>query len=170
MDPHEHLLVALVMVSCYLIVAKRELPSIESLAIAFVGSQLPDLVDKPLAIQLDLIPTGRVFMHSLPIAIPVWMIVLIYTWRTERPHTGVAFIIAYASHLVGDTYRMLAARQLPNNLLWPLRPHSPLPDIPYWAGPYNIYVHLVTLLSIAVITTTMFYVILDVNDHVLNNG
>jgi membrane-bound metal-dependent hydrolase YbcI (DUF457 family) len=170
MDPHEHLLIALVMVLCYIMVAKRELPSIELLAIAFVGSQLPDLIDKPLAIQLDVIPTGRVFMHSLPVAIPVWMILLVYTWRTERPHAGVAFVIAYASHLVGDNYRLLAAQQVPNNLLWPFRPHSPLPDIPYWAGPHNINVHLVTLFSIAILTTTIFYLILDINDHMLNNG
>ena len=70
MFPIEHFLVAFLPVLMYVLVIDRRLPSVRLAAVAFIGSQFPDLVDKPLAYQSGLIPSGRVFMDSLPIALP----------------------------------------------------------------------------------------------------
>ena len=70
MFPIEHFLVAFLPVLMYVLVIDRRLPTVRLVAVAFIGSQFPDLVDKPLAYQFGLIPSGRVFMHSLPIALP----------------------------------------------------------------------------------------------------
>lgn len=161
-DPHVHFLIALVPVVAYMILRHRRLPSIELIAVTFVGSQFPDIVDKPLALQLNLIPTGRVFMHSLPFAVPIWIVVLWYSWKTDRIRGGVAFVYAYASHLVADNYRTLTAGHVPNDLLWPFRPAIPRPPTPHWAGPNEITLHLFTVFSVVVLSVTAYYVVRDV--------
>jgi len=109
MRPIEHFIVALFFIGPYILVRTRRLPSLELGGVTFVGSQFPDLIDKPLALQLQLLPTGRVFMHSLPFAIPVWFLVLAYGWKTNRLRGGIVFVIAHASHLLADNYVPLAS-------------------------------------------------------------
>jgi hypothetical protein len=60
-------------------VTTRQLPSLKVAAAALVGSQFPDIIDRPLALELGLLPTGRVGVHSLPRGLA-----LLYSWRTER--------------------------------------------------------------------------------------
>ncbi|EMA58405.1 metal-dependent hydrolase [Halorubrum lipolyticum] len=165
MRPIEHFIVALFLVSFYLLVRTRRLPSLELGAVAFVGSQFPDLVDKPLAHQLHLIPTGRVFMHSLPFAIPVWLVVLAYGWKTDRRRGGVVFVLAHASHLIADNYAALASGRVPSDLLWPFLAPVPRPPAPYWAGPNSINLHLFTAFSVAVLAVTAYYLIADVTEQ-----
>ena len=165
MRPIEHLIVALLFVGCYVALVARRLPSLELAAVTFVGSQFPDVVDKPLALEVGLLPTGRVGMHSLPVAVPVWTLALLYGWKTERVRAGVAFALAYASHLVADNYAALAAGHIPSDLLWPLAPPVPRPATPYWAGPRSINVHLFTLFSVALLSITAYYGLLDVIRH-----
>lgn len=165
MRPIEHLIVALFFVGFYTVLTTQRLPSLELGAVAFVGSQFPDIVDKPLALEVGLLPTGRVGMHSLPVAVPVWAVVVLYAWKTGRRRAGVAFVIAYASHLLGDNYVALAAGRVPSDLLWPLAPPVPRPAIPYWAGPWSINIHLFTLFSVGVLTVTGYYVVSDVVRH-----
>ena len=165
MRPGGHLIVAVCLSLGYVVVATQRLPSLELGAVAFVGSQCPDIVDKPLALEVGLLPTGRVGVHSLPIAVPVWILVLLYAWTTERVHGGVVFVIAYASHLLADNYVALAAGRIPSDLLWPLASPVPRPTIPYWAGPQSINVHLFTLFSVGVLSITMYYALLDVLHH-----
>ncbi len=113
----------------------------------FVGSQLPDLIDKPLAHELGVLPSGRVFMHSLPIALPVSAVALAYAVATGRRRLGGAFVGAYLLHLLGDTYRTLQRGTIPPDLLWPLVAPIPRPAVPYWAGPHSINLHLWTAFS-----------------------
>jgi hypothetical protein len=56
-------------VFAYVLVRNRGLPSRALSFAVFVGSQFPDLVDKPLAQELVVIPSGRVFVHSLLFAV-----------------------------------------------------------------------------------------------------
>lgn len=166
MRPIEHLIVALLLAVCYLLIAERRFPSLKLGAVAFVGSQFPDIVDKPLALELGLLPTGRVGMHSLPLAVPVWILVVAYAWKTDRPHGGVIFVIAHASHLVTDNRGILSTGRIPSDLLWPFQSPIARPPIPHWAGPNSINVHLFTLFSVGVVLVTTYYVVLDVQQHV----
>ena len=108
---------------------RRRLSRAELLAV-LVGTQLPDVVDKPLAWSLSVLPSGRSLAHSLLVAVPLCVVVLAVAWRRSHPEVGVAFAVGYASHLVGDTY-VAAYYWRPEELtflLWPLLPPYPYDD------------------------------------------
>lgn len=168
-DPHVHFFIALIPVVFFIFIQYRQLPSVELTAVTFVGSQFPDIIDKPLGAQLNLIPTGRVFIHSLPFAVPICIVILAYSWRTDRARGGVVFVYAYLSHLAADNYSALAAGRIPNDLLWPFRPAIPRPSIPYWAGPNEVTLHLFILYSVVVLLLTTHYVIKDVRQQFWHN-
>lgn len=91
---------------------------------ALFGSLLPDLVDKPLAWGVAVLPSGRSLAHSVfalgIVSTVVWMVAAEY----DRREVGIAFPIGYLTHLVGDglvpvyegSYGELSY------LLWPLLP------------------------------------------------
>ena len=164
--PHEHLLVALLPVMAYVGVRDRRLPR---RAVAFataVGSQFPDLVDKPLAHQFGVLPSGRVFMHSLPFALPIAAGVLAYGQYTERPRVACAFVVAYLLHVIGDTYRSLLAGEMPPDLLWPFVAAQPRPIVPFWAGIDGIHVRLWTAFSVVVLGVTLLVVLRDIRRQI----
>jgi len=77
----------------------------QALALA-VGTQLPDLVDKPLAWQFGLLPNGRSLAHSLLTAGVVLAVLWLWAGRTDgrtddRALVG-AFGVGYLSHLLAD--------------------------------------------------------------------
>ncbi|OYR75466.1 metal-dependent hydrolase [Halorubrum ezzemoulense] len=163
--PLEHFLVALLPILAYVLIRNRQLPSKGLLFAVCLGSQFPDLIDKPLAYWVGILPSGRVFTHSLPIAIPIAVIVLGYGWRTDRLQIAGGFVAAYFLHLLGDTYRILLAGQIPPMLVWPsvtLQRHSRLPS---WAGIDGINVWIWNLFSLLVLTVTLAILIRDVWTH-----
>ena len=105
MFPIEHFIVAVVPVIAYVLVRDRRPPPLRLLGIVFVGSQLSDLIDKPLAHQFQLLPSGRLFVHSLPFAIPIACLVGWYAWRTDRPRAGRS-----CSHTAPISSRTIGAR------------------------------------------------------------
>ncbi len=167
MFPIEHAVVGLVPVLAYALIRDRRLPSLRLLGIGLVGSQFPDLIDKPLAHQFHLLPSGRVFVHSLPVAIPAICLVGWYAWRTDRLQVGGVFAFTYLSHVVADNHRALWLPEptLSDELLWPLRPVAPQPVSPRWAGPGLINVQLWTLFSLVVVLVCAYYLCRDVAAH-----
>ncbi|MFC6962230.1 metal-dependent hydrolase [Halocatena marina] len=70
--------------------------------VLLVATQLPDLVDKPLSWVFELFPQGYSVGHSVFVAVPLGIAVLaLAVWR-HRIEYGIAFIVGYWSHLVGD--------------------------------------------------------------------
>ena len=67
-----------------------------------VGTQLPDLVDKPFAWYLDVLPHGRSLSHSLFAALLLCGLVLAVARWYDRPLVGVAFGCGYLTHLAAD--------------------------------------------------------------------
>ena len=102
MLPHEHFLVAALPVVGYFLLRYQRLPSKNMIFVVSVGSQFPDLVDKPLAHTVALLPSGRVFMHSLPFAIPISILVLWYGIVTDRPALSDGFVFSYVIHIFAD--------------------------------------------------------------------
>ncbi|TKX84627.1 metal-dependent hydrolase [Halorubrum sp. SS5] len=166
MFPHEHLLVALLPVAAYVGVRDRHLPTRAVTLATAVGSQFPDLVDKPLAHQFGVLPSGRVFIHSLPFALPIAAVVLAYGRYTDRPRVAGAFAAAYLLHVIGDTYRSLLAGRIPADLLWPFAAAQPRPTVPFWAGVDGINVRLWTGFSAIVLGVTLLVVLRDVQQQV----
>lgn len=92
-----------------------------------VGTQFPDLVDKPLAWNVHLLPYGRTLTHSLLVAVPLSLAVTRYAAGRDRRAVGVAFAIGYLSHLLGDAFGLVVYGDYADLafLVWPL---LPIPD------------------------------------------
>lgn len=134
-------------------------PTAWALLPLLIGSQLPDLIDKPLA-YYGVLTYGRSFAHSIFTTILVcgfvgWIAHTIGgNWPADelpdrlRRHTPVAFTIGYASHLVGDTWHALAAGRIYDArfVLWPLyrMPASPADDMPPLTRMLQIYQEMET--------------------------
>lgn len=78
--------------------------STEALAVGF-GAMIPDLIDKPLAWRLDVLPYGRTLAHSLLIGGGTLVVVGIVARRYGHERGFDAFAIGFLSHLVGDAYQ-----------------------------------------------------------------
>ena len=89
-----------------------------------VGTQFPDMVDKPLAWTVSLLPNGRSLAHSVFITALVIGAVVVLTRRYDIPAVGTAFGLGYVSHLAGDSlYPFLAGDfESLGFLLWPVVP------------------------------------------------
>ena len=91
-----------------------------------VGTQFPDLIDKPGAWTLGVVPAGRSVAHSAVVLVPLlalsWLLV-----SPERRGAVAAFAVGVGSHLLGDSWTSLV-RLRPDEvsfLLWPLYPVEP---------------------------------------------
>ncbi|MFC7214683.1 metal-dependent hydrolase [Saliphagus sp. GCM10025334] len=108
-------------------------PSAVAVVCVLVGSQFPDLIDKPLAWYVPVLPTGRSLAHSLLFVLPVSLAVLAIASRYDRPTYAIAFAIGAFSHLLADTVPALWGAEEFGYLLWPV-----VPVEPYEEGPPSI--------------------------------
>lgn len=82
---------------------------------------LPDLIDKPLAWELGLLPGGRTLAHSLFVLVPLSVAVYGLTRRRGVEESGVAFAIGAISHTFLDALPVLWDSTTPwEALFWPL--------------------------------------------------
>jgi hypothetical protein len=91
------------------------------LAVIF-GTQFPDLVDKPLAWSLGILPSGRSLGHSVFTLLVLCGGLYLLARSIERRRTIGAFAVGYASHLVGDMLYPLARGNVAEAgyLFWPI--------------------------------------------------
>lgn len=89
-----------------------------------VGTQVPDLVDKPVAWYLQMLPYGRSLTHSLLIAVPLALAVWLVARHRGHPAVGIAFAVGHLSHLAGDALHATLAAEWADLafLVWPLLP------------------------------------------------
>jgi hypothetical protein len=120
--PWEHLAIAYVAVSLLARSGGRRVGGPEAVALA-VGSQFPDLVDKPLAWGLGALPSGTTLAHSVFVAVPVCLLAWQLGRRAGYGSLGVAFGLAYALHLPADVLYgplTVGGTLSLDPLLWPL--------------------------------------------------
>lgn len=124
MWPWGHLAVGYLAYSLVAHLRDRRPPSPPAAVAVALASQLPDLVDKPLAWTFDVIPSGRSLAHSLPIALIVVTVVGIALHRRGHADAGVAFGVGYLTHLFGDALNPALGGDLSGLafLAWPLVP------------------------------------------------
>jgi membrane-bound metal-dependent hydrolase YbcI (DUF457 family) len=89
-----------------------------------VGTQFPDLVDKPLAWSLGVLPNGRSLAHSLVIACVLWIVILGVARRAGHWEVSSAFVVGYAAHILADAVHPVVTGNLADLafLAWPLLP------------------------------------------------
>ncbi|WP_227354025.1 metal-dependent hydrolase [Haladaptatus salinisoli] len=122
MWPWEHLAFGYLLYSAYSHVVAGRSPRSDAVVVLGFATQLPDLVDKPLAWSLAVLPSGHSLAHSLVSALPLSALALALAHRARRTDIGVAFAVGYLSHLAGDVIYPVAVGKEPSLefLLWPL--------------------------------------------------
>jgi len=125
MWPWEHLAFGYLIVSVAWRLSDRKRNGLLVMAVA-AGTQFPDLVDRPLY-HLGALPAARSLTHSLLVAAPLCLIVLVAAIRRDRFALGVAFTIGYLSHLLGDALPAVIEGHYGSIrfLLWPVYPATP---------------------------------------------
>lgn len=96
-------------------------PTAVAALILAIGAVFPDLVDKPLAWQLGVLPTGRTLAHSVLFLVP--LVAVIYLWTRGRgvEEYGVAFGLGAISHSLVDAAPILwNSDATAGFLLWPV--------------------------------------------------
>ena len=121
MWPPGHLAVAYL---CYALWSRRRdgvPPMGLAVVVLAVASQFPDLVDKPLAWYLGVLPTGRTLAHSLLVVVPLSLLAIWLARRYDRPELGTAAAIGALSHVLVDALPVLWREEAEASfLLWPL--------------------------------------------------
>jgi len=132
----------------------RDLPNALAILPLAIGSQLPDLIDKPLA-YFHVIDSGRSIGHSVFTLVLLSLVVVQLaklgekrfqdgSWKRRLSSiTPFAFVIGYGGHLVGDIIDPLLANDFwsVRFLLWPVFfvPRFPGDDIAPWVRLARIY-------------------------------
>lgn len=100
------------------------------------GSQLPDLVDKPLAWTFSILPAGRSLMHSMFTSLLVVSVAYLASLHFQREDIAAGLGIGIISHILIDPSPSVVIGLLQggwgqlqwlNYLLWPLLSPPPYP-------------------------------------------
>lgn len=122
MMPWEHVLIGYIACSLFLHVAFRRAPAgVEAVAVA-IAAITPDLIDKPLAWEYGVFPSGYALGHSVFFAGTIAAVSVALAHRLGRGPIGWAAAIGYASHLFGDLLPRYIrdGELLVERFLWPV--------------------------------------------------
>lgn len=122
MWPWGHLAVGYVAFSAFVHLRMGRAPGERAVVVLAVATQLPDIVDKPLAWQFGLVSNGVGVAHSLLVGVPIALAVGAGLWARGRPEVGGALAIGYGSHVAGDLLfgGLFGTSPLLPAFLWPL--------------------------------------------------
>lgn len=124
-----------------------------------LGSQLPDLIDKPLAWALAL-PSGRTLGHSLLFVITGAVVCSLLASRFDRAELGTAVWIGVFSHVAGDAVPVLWNSNAGLSfLLWPIVSTTPY-DEPFpglWELVVNSASEPYLLFEIALVVVALLF-------------
>ncbi|AGN00504.1 hypothetical protein L593_02765 [Salinarchaeum sp. Harcht-Bsk1] len=84
------------------------------------ASQTPDLIDKPFAWYIPILPAGRSFGHSLFFVLPLCLLAVLAARRVGWAGLGLAISAALLSHLALDVIPALWGGGGWRYLLWPV--------------------------------------------------
>ena len=120
MWPWGHLGVAYILYSLYARGRFRRAPRPDAALAVAVGSQFPDVIDKPLA-WYGVLPGGRTLAHSLAFAWALLVVAYGIGIVLDRIEAATAFVIAHLSHLAADLppRLLLGYPSGTEYLLWP---------------------------------------------------
>lgn len=102
MWPWDHLAFGYVLYTVWRRTVRWDPPDGVAIAILLLGTQLPDLLDKPLAWSLEVFPSGLSVGHSLVFLVAASAVATVVGIRIGRIDLSAAFAIGLISHLLGD--------------------------------------------------------------------
>lgn len=98
-----------------------------------LGTQLPDLVDKPLTYSVGLLPAGRSLLHAVVIVGALGLIAVVVATRFDRRAVGSGFAVGLVSHPLADALQTALWGE-PADLTfiaWPFLPAPPSVEAGY---------------------------------------
>ena len=124
MWPWGHAALGYLLYVVYVWIRTREAPTGRGVLALLVGTQTPDLIDKPLAWYLDVLEYGRSLAHSVITGGLILLAVVLYLRHRGHRRLATAFAIGYLSHLVSDSYTFVLDGTYEHLafLVWPLLP------------------------------------------------
>lgn len=126
MLPWEHAAIAYLLYSGYARWRTGAPPAGWPVLVVLFASQLPDLIDKPLAWHVGILPHGRSLGHSVFFGVPLSLGVITLARRRGRPELGPAFAIGYLSHLATDAVPLYPGASTSfESILWPVVTREP---------------------------------------------
>lgn len=158
MWPWEHLALGYVIYSFVSRAQKRESPPDLAVPWLVLGTQFPDLVDKPLAWSVGVLPSGISLAHSIFFAVPIAGLTVLVGRRIGRPDAAVGFAVGYLSHLPGDFLYplLLGGGVYPDAFLWPVVEMAQDPPVGLVIRTRELFTEFLALLETPV---GMFYVV-----------
>lgn len=124
MWPWGHAALGYLLYAVYVQLRTRAPPTGWGVLALAIGTQTPDLIDKPLAWYLDVLEYGRSLAHSVLTGGLILLAVVLYLRHRGHRRLATAFAIGYLSHLLGDSYTFVLDGTYENLafLVWPLLP------------------------------------------------
>lgn len=124
MWPWEHLLFGALVYYGYRRVRKLGVSRVVVGLSLTLGTQFPDLVDKPLAWYIGVLPNGRSLAHSIFTFFLVAVLLGRLGRRFDEKEVTTAFLVGYITHIVGDIIPPLLDGELyyATFFLWPAVP------------------------------------------------
>lgn len=103
---------------------KRGAPTPAAALAVAVGSQAPDLVDKPLSWTLGVLPAGRSLGHSLLVVALVLALASRVRAVRDRPAAATGFAVGTVSHVLADAAgpALAGTPGVASFLFWPVLP------------------------------------------------
>jgi membrane-bound metal-dependent hydrolase YbcI (DUF457 family) len=140
--PLGHALFGYLLYVPFALLTRYRLPYRATLVALLVGTQFPDVVDKPLAFA-GVLPSGRALAHSVFFAAGLLAVLWVVARRYDRPTLATAFGFGHVSHLLGDAVNPVAAGRIGELtfLLWPVFPATiyPSDDVAPWVRIVQYY-------------------------------
>lgn len=127
MWPWAHLGLGYLVYTLVVRITTKQVPSAPAALGVVLGTQLPDLVDKPFGWYLGVFPSGRSLAHSAVVLVVVGAIGWVFLQDRAHRRVGIALAVGWAMHLAGDAlYPVLrwSTHELAF-LAWPLLPPVP---------------------------------------------
>jgi len=129
MWPWEHLAFGYLLYSLAVRATTGDPPRGSAVVVLAVATQVPDLVDKPLAWSLDVFAVGYAVGHSVFMVGPLLVVAAFLAWRrgTGARRLVGAYAVGHLSHLLGDLVYPLVLGDglLVERLLWPVATFEP---------------------------------------------